>query len=259
MKRWVLLLVSVVVVSSAATAETEPRLARLEIELWPEYDQPAVLVMLQGWLPADAALPATVPLPMPAQAGGPHAVAKGPPGGRLLTAQHTVEVKGDWATVNVMTDMLEVRLEYYVDFASTGAERRYVFEWPGGLDVGQVTYEVMQPIGATDFSVEPPPSRQSVSNEGLTFHLGDLGPKTRNDRFSIGLAYTKTTPTLTSDTLSPSVPPVGQMPPVGGAPGRTPSGPGETNIWLLALMIVVGAALGAAFVFMASKRPKRKR
>jgi hypothetical protein len=254
-----LVLVSVILFSSAATAQIESRLARLHVELWPEYDRPAVLVMVQGWLAEDAALPATVRLPMPARAGRPHAVAKRAPDGALLMAQHTVDVKDDWAWVNLITDGGEVRLEYYVDLATTDPARRYVFQWPGGLDVEQVSYVVMKPIGAKEFSVEPPPSSQSVGNDGLTYHLGDLGPRARNEPFSIAVAYTKTTPTLTAVPLRPSAPPVGQMPPGGRIPGRTPSGSGGTNIWLLALMVVIGAALGGFWVFVASKRPKRKR
>ena len=259
MKRLILAVASIVLISSAATARTELRLARLQVDLWPEYDRPAVLVMLQGWLAADAALPANIRLPMPVHAGRPHAVAKGSPGGDLLMAQHTVDVKGNWAWVNVMTEVREFRLEYYVDLATTDPARRYVFEWPGGLDIGEVSYVVMQPTGAKDLSVEPPPSSQSVGNDGLTYHLGDLGAKARNEPFSIKITYTKTTPTLTAVPLRPSAPPMGQMPPAGSAPGGTPSGSGGTNIWLLALMVVLGAALGGFWVFMASKKPKGKR
>jgi hypothetical protein len=186
-------------------------------------------------------------------------VAKRAGDGTLVLAQYTVDVKGDWAAVNVMTDVREVRLEYYVDLSTTDPARRYVFQWPGGLDVERVSYAVMQPIGAKEFSVEPPPSSQSVGNEGLTYHLGDLGPKAPNEPFSIEIVYTKTTPTLTAVPLRPSAPPVGQMPPAGRTPGGTPSGSGGTNIWLLALMLVLGAALGGFWVFVASKRPKRKR
>lgn len=257
MKRLMLVLMSVILLSSAAPAQTEPPFARLQVELWPEYDRPAVLVMLQAWVAADATLPAAVRLPMPAQAGSPHAVAKRGADGALVLARHTVDVKGDWSWVNLITDVREVRLEYYVDLATTDPARRYVFKWPGGLDVAQVNYTVMQPMGATDFSVEPPPSSQSMGNDGLTYHLSDLGPKARNEPFSIAVAYTKATPTLTTAPLAPSVPPVGQMPPAGTTPGETPSGSGGTNIWLLALMLVLGAAIGGFWVFVASKRPKR--
>lgn len=249
MKRWRFALISIILFSSTATAETAPRLARLEVGLWPEYDRPAVLVMLHGWLAADAALPATIRLPIPAQAGRPHAVAKRAPGGTLLMAQHTVDIEGDWARVNLVTDVREVRLEYYVVLPISDPKRRYVFQWPGGLDIKQVTYEVMQPIGAKDLSVQPPPTIQSVGNDGLTYHLGDLGPKASSDTFSIGITYTKTTSTLTAVALRPPAPPVGQT------PAPKPSGSGGANKWLVALVIVLAAALAGTWIFKSSRKP----
>ncbi|MFQ5793211.1 MAG: hypothetical protein ACE5JI_22295 [Acidobacteriota bacterium] len=266
MKRRTLALTSIILVSSAATAQTEPRLARLEVALWPEYDRPAVLVMLQGWLTTDTALPATVRLPMPAQAGRPHAVAKRTPDGMLLLAQHRVDFEGKWARVNLMTDVREVRLEYYVDLASIDPGRRYVFEWPGGLDIEQVTYEVMQPIGAKDFSVEPSPSTQSGGKNGITYHLGDLGPKARKDTFFIEITYTKISPTLTAVALQVPAPPGGPTPPVGSASGGRPAIPAGTqadpdgvNKWLVAFVIVLAAAVGGASILMSSKKPQGKR
>lgn len=258
MKRWGLILISVVVVSSSGTAQTESRLARLEIALWPEYDRAALLVILKGWLVADAALPTTVPLPMPARAGQPHAVATKSADGALLMAQYTVDVQGDWATVNVITDGREVRLEYYVDLATTDSLRRALFTWPGGLDVRQVSYEVMQPHGAADLSVQPPPSRQSVGSDGLTYYVGELGPKTPLDTFSIAITYTKTTSALTAMGLQPTAPAVDQPPPASTRPAVTASGSGGTNIWLLVLAMASGATLGGIWVFIVIKRRRGK-
>jgi hypothetical protein len=258
-KWWAPALMSFVLVASAATAATEPRLASLEVALWPEYDRPAVLVMLHGRLVPNAALPATVHLPMPVEAGKPHAVAKRTPDGRLLLVSHTVSVTGESAIINVLTDEPEIWLEYYVDLATTDPQRRYVFTWPGGIDIAQVTYEVLQPIGAEGLSVKPPPGRQSVGNDGLTYYLGDLGPKGPNESFSIGVTYTKTTPTLTAFALPQQGAPVGQA--RGGMsppPAATPSGPGAATPWLVALVIGFAVTLAGIWVFMASKKPQRK-
>lgn len=258
MKSCALALMSFVLVSSAAAAETEPRLASLEVTLWSEYDRPAVLVMLHGRLVPNTALPATVHLPMPVIAGKPHAVAKRTPDGRLVLASHTVSVTGKSAIVNVMTDELEIRLEYYVDLARTDPQRRYVFTWPGGMAIEQVTYEVLQPIGAEGFSVTPP-GRQSVGSDGLTYYLGDLGPKGPNESFSIGVTYTKTTPTLTGVARQQQGAPVGQAP--GGMsppPAATPSGSGGATPWLVVMVIGFAVTLAGIWVFMASKKPQRK-
>lgn len=266
MRRQLLAVISIALMCSAAAAETAPRLERLEVTLWPEYDRPAVLVMLHGWLAADASLPAIVYLPMPARAGRPHAVAKRAPEGTLLVAEHSVEVEGDRARVKVMTDVPEIRLEYYVDLPSTDPRRRYVFEWPGGLDVERVTYEVMQPVGAEDFSVEPAPGTRSIDNNGLTYHLGDLGSKSRNDTFSIGITYAKSTPTLTVLALQPQPPPASQTLPAASAPGGVPAAPAATpsgrsgaETWLIVLVILLAAALGGTWLFMSRRKVERER
>ena len=254
MKWWALALMSFVLVSSAATAETEPRLASLDVGLWPEYDRPAVLVILRGRLVPNTTLPATVHLPMPVEAGNPHAVAKRTADGRLLLASHTVNVTGKSAIVNVMTDEPEIRLEYYVDLARTDPQRRYVFTWPGGIDIEQVTYEVLQPTGAEGLSVKPPPGRERV-DDGLTHYFGDLGPKGPNESFSIAVTYTKTTPLLTAVALQQQGAPVGQDP--GGMsppPAATPSGSDGVPTWLLVTVIGFAITLAGVWIFIASKR-----
>ena len=48
--------------SDNGAPKRSPRLASLQIEIWPEFDRPAALVILRGELAADVALPATVSL-----------------------------------------------------------------------------------------------------------------------------------------------------------------------------------------------------
>jgi len=73
-------------------------LAALEIALWPEFDQPSVLVIMNGQL-AGVALPASVSVRIPAASGGPHAVAVvGADGGLFQTPFTTTPAGGDIIT-----------------------------------------------------------------------------------------------------------------------------------------------------------------
>ena len=70
-------------VFAAENAGAKARLAHLEIEIWPEYDQSAALIILKGELAADSAR--AVSLRIPAASGGPIAVAQASAaGGNLL-------------------------------------------------------------------------------------------------------------------------------------------------------------------------------
>src|SRR3972149_4401182 len=62
--------------SARDLAEGNPRLASLQIEIWPEFDRPAAaLVILKGEIAANVPLPAAVSLRIAAASGGPTAVA----------------------------------------------------------------------------------------------------------------------------------------------------------------------------------------
>ena len=67
--RPILLLLLLLLVALPVAAQTEvTQLDTLTVELWPDYDRPAMLVILTGTLPESAALPATVTIPLPPEA-----------------------------------------------------------------------------------------------------------------------------------------------------------------------------------------------
>lgn len=234
----------------ASAAAAQLRLDRLEVTLWPEYDRPSVLVILHATLPADTALPAIVPLPMPTAAGAPHAVAKEGPTGNLLVAQYSVEAGGDWSTVKVLTDSPSVRLEYYAPLTMTDSQRRHRFYWPAGLAVGQIFYEVLHPVGATSMSVTPP-ADQVVEADGLTFYHADLGSRAGSEPFSITLAYAKETSTLSSPAAQ-AAPPTSAPQTSAAAESQPPS---KVSTWMPLVLIGLAVAIGLALMF---RRPGRR-
>jgi len=250
-------------VSAQEATPTQPRLERLEIAIWPEYDQPSVLVMLRAWLSPDTPLPNSIPLPIPTAAGSPSAVAKRFPGGELLVAQYMLETGEEMSTAYVSTDSPEIRLEYYVPLDLSADERHYHFQWPGGLAIDRVLFEVMQPIGATGFTVQPAEGAPALANDGLIYQREDLGPVTVDQSFTIEVDYTKTSPTLTASALQPTVhqsQPPGVQPPVpiaptGGSATQTEAPPSDgVSPWLIPGLIVIG--VGILLVFMALKGKK---
>ena len=62
--------------AESSRAQSIPRLDRLEVAIWPEYDQPAALIIIRGFVSADTPLPAVIPLAMPFDVPEPNAVAK---------------------------------------------------------------------------------------------------------------------------------------------------------------------------------------
>lgn len=243
--------------AAASWAQVPPRLERLEVAIWPEYDQPSALVMLRGFVPADVPLPTVVPLAMPVEVGEPNAVAKRSPDGQgLLLAAYTVEARDRWKIFGIETDSREVRLEFYVPMDLSQPQREFVFEWPGGIDVGQIFYEIQQPVGATDMVIVPPPGERRPGPDGLTYAFSDLGPRSANEAATIAITYTKSSPGLSSATLQPSFPPPAQQSapaPAQEAPATQPADDGSSQ-WMVTVVIVVAVGILLLWFVMSGKK-----
>ncbi len=188
-------------ISSFALAQTEVEFERLEVSFWPEYDRSSVLVIIQATLSPEISFPATVSLPIPTSVGEPHAVAFRSEAGELLQADYTRQVNGDWATISVVTDYPAVRLEYYDRLTFEDQDRSYTFTWPGGVDLGAFSYEVQQPLGASDLRVTPP-GEPLVGEDGLTYLGKDLGTQPASSTFEITFSYMKPTPGFSGENPS---------------------------------------------------------
>jgi len=230
------------------------RLDRLEVSLWPEYDRLAMLVLYRATLAPQAKLPATVTLPIPAIAGMPHAVATRGADGQLLNAQFTREVAGEWARVVILTNSPAVQLEYYAELATDGSKRRFAFSWPGGPEIGALTFEVQQPPTATSLTLTPAAASQSVHDDGLTYHRADLGGVKSGATARLELTYEKPSASLTAPQSPVSAPQQGEASP-GAAPGGEPTSPTDP-----ALLMVFGlvAVIVVAF-FMATRGGTKKK
>ena len=240
--------------------QTQQPLERLEVVLWPEYDQSAVLIMYRGWLAPDTVLPTTVALPMPDSVAVPSAVAKRPIGGDLLLTPYTVESLDGWQWAYVQTDAPEIRLEYYIDLTTDDANRRFQFEWPGGPAIDQIAYEVMQPLGASDLKVSPGSSRPQLAADGLVYQREEIGGVPEGGQFFIDVSYTKTSPGLTAANLGTFQAPPPPLPPSSQA-FETPATkdspsvkPDEKTNWLLVLPIVLIAGVGIIWLVLRSPK-----
>jgi hypothetical protein len=139
----------------ALVTQTSLRLEQLQIDLWPEFDRPDMLVIYRGTLPTDVPLPATVTLRLPARVGEPHAVAYNDGSGNLLEASYSTTLADDWLLVSVEAPTPNFQLEYYDNLTRVGDERIYTFTWPGDYAVDQLDFALLPPVGASQIQTKP--------------------------------------------------------------------------------------------------------
>ena len=225
----------------AQAQESSPDLATLAVELWPDYDRPTVLVLITGSLAPTVALPATVTIPLPANADV-HAVA------RISTTNTLVDdivfEESDGA-VTLTTPDSRFRVEYYLPYEQSGEDRSFAADWVFPFAVASVTVNVQEPAAATNFAISPAPQSVTTGQDGLTYHL--LAPQTlaAGQPLEFDLTYTLADNVLTVETATEgdtaSAPPASE-------PEQTTAASGNGNLPLI-LAGVGGLIISATLIW----------
>ena len=181
-------------------AQEVPQAESLEIALWPEYDRSEMLVIMRMQLLEDAILPTTVEIPMPTRVGEPSAVAKWDPNiGPNDQVQWSRITDDEWSKIAINTDTAGVWLEYYDALTLDGSERSYSFQWPGGFEIGSLQVKVQQPQAAESMSVSG--ATDIVEEDGLRYHIVDVGPLGSSESIRIDISYTNPIGQLTNPAM----------------------------------------------------------
>jgi hypothetical protein len=216
-----------------AVAQGDLQIPQASLRLWPEYDDPGVLVIFAGSFADTAAFPQKVAFPVTTGARNIQATVNDAAEG-LLTQQWQME--GNKVTYTLPQPGFH--LEYYVDRPPSGNLREIVHTFEAPYPIESLEIAVQQPARATDFSVTPQPSSVITGSDGLTYHI---------------IRYTKTDSGVTAPQLA-----VTSATPVAGAsesPGAQPKPATPTN-WLPFALIGAGllALIGIGVYWFLSHR-----
>lgn len=225
-----------------------PGISELDVDLWPDYDHPSVLVLMTGQLPADTSLPATVTVPIPEEATV-NAVAR-IEDNELFTIPETDVDQDTPGRLTLTTPNLGFRVEYYLPYEADGENHSFVFEWQANIPVESLFVSVQQPAVASDMNVVPLPDDVITGADTLRYHNLQAGAVPAGDSFSVEVDYRLGDNRLTTAVLSDFQPLVG--------PDPAPAADDSFN-WPI-LLAVMGGVLVVAAVgwFILSQRQSRR-
>jgi hypothetical protein len=193
----------------AASAQAEVRLTSLEVDLWPEYDRPGVLVIYRITLSPAVSLPADLTLRIPAESGEPNAVAARDAEGGLYNVNFKREVTDGWSRIRFTATMPEIQVEYYdPQLDIQGNNRFFEYHWPGDYAIDTLLIEVQQPLGAEEMRTTPSLGNGVTREDGLIYYSYQVGSIGADQSFDVSLEYQKSSSALTAEGLQvkPSVP-----------------------------------------------------
>ncbi len=210
MRRWLalLLVLGALSIPIQARAQSPIKLSMLQVQLWPEYDQPSMLVIYDFKLPDSVKLPVSVAISFPKD-GHLVAVASLASDGSLLNTDYigpTVNEAWQSITIQIQTPTT-YHLEYYAPLTRTGDQRQFKYLWPGDYAVDDLSISVRLPPDTTSI-VTNPDMKSAKGADGSSNLIKDFGARAAGQQFPLQLTYTKTTNTLSvpAESVQPSKP-----------------------------------------------------
>jgi hypothetical protein len=194
---------------SFASAQTDVTLSSVEVNLWPEYDQPSMLVIVDFLASPDTPLPVDLTFRIPLEANL-IAVAYATGEGGWINAPFTGPTEvGEWQVLTMPIQQYTMhRFEYYQPLTIAGGQRTYSYLWEGAYAVDEFFVTVLEPLDAISFFMEP--AHSSVEQLGaLTYYESETVALARGQQYVMNLRYEKTTDRLhrpASQDLQPATP-----------------------------------------------------
>ena len=196
------ILIALFVSIPSVGAQESPSLESLAIDLWPEYDDPSVLVIYKAVLSPQVSLPAEITLRIPVEAGAPFAVAVGPDPSSVADVVYDTQVMGDWLDVSFIATTPVIQFEYYDPrLVKEGSLRTFNYTWPGDYAVNALDLQVQHPLGASSVSVMPTAGRVVQNNDGFAYNIIEVGALSEGSIFDIAVSYQKETDALSIESL----------------------------------------------------------
>ena len=243
-------LLLVALLAAPALAYANPRLSSLHVQMWPEFDRRAMLVIINGELAPDTTLPAQVSLRIPSSSGGPVAVAySNAPGSQLLNLPYEVTKSADHFTLRFSAPQRFIHVEYYDMLATGSPERRYTYVWPGDLPVDRLIVTLQEPAEASAVSALPDLGPRTAGADGLYYRTLELGAYEAGKQLPVEIRYTKPDPRTSSEILKPAA---ADSPATAASSERYPA-------WVPLAAAMLGISVSAPLLWWLWRRRTRRR
>jgi len=181
-----------------ASAQAVISLDFLRVQLWPEYDQSAMLVIYDFQVPASASFPQPISIRLPKDADL-LAVAQ-QVNQNLVNVEYAPLTKdGEWATLSFTANQTGVyHIEYYAPLNKNASARDYTFTWPGDYAVTKLEISLQEPTGATQIKTDPTLPDVAPAADNFIYHHGVFHAVPGGKPFQMKITYSKSDDTLSA-------------------------------------------------------------
>ena len=232
-----------------ALADQATHITTLDISVWPEYDQPGVLVQYQGQLASTGTSVTSRDLSVLVPKGA----GVGAACGIKSDGSHTSETwkesdAGDgFTTVTYTESEPQFHVEFYYNPLVGSPDKTMDFTYEASSPVDDLYLEIQHPLKATNFTLSPDAPSSNTDKDGFTYHVYNQKQVAAGQTVSSKISYTKTDP-------NPSV--SGQKPTAATATNQETSGGINPNLVVVLAVLAAAAGLIAYFAFIRRPQPQ---
>ncbi len=209
MRKWfaLLLVLGVLGLPQTAMAQNATKLAKLQVQLWPEYDKPSMLVIYDFTVPDTESLPVNVSIRMPKDADLAAVASQGIDGNLINSDYAGPTTDGDWQVVAVkIQTQATYHLEYYQPIVSSGVTRQFGYVWPGDYATDDFNLAVRIPADTVNITTDPLLTT-SQSTDQTNYLIKDFGALGAGQSVALTINYTRSSNALGAETaVKPSQP-----------------------------------------------------
>ena len=205
-KLFLILLVASIFLTASSPAQTiDPGLQinQMEIDIWPEYDQPSTLVIYRISFASLTSFPSKVSFKIPVSAGDPYSVAMKDLDGLLYDLEYSVIPDGNWNRIEFITSTPDIQLEFYDPITMNSSKTHsYSFRWISDYPINNLKVVIQKPKYATGMTIQPDFGSGQISpDDGLMYYTTDAGSVKLGETVNIFLTYPKTSFELSASIL----------------------------------------------------------
>ncbi|MCL5263742.1 MAG: zinc ribbon domain-containing protein [Chloroflexi bacterium] len=217
-----------------------PRVKQMKLSVWPEYDEPRVLVMYDGEFADKSGYPREVSFRLPKGADISQVCGISDKGEHLCQLYETKQ-DGDYIVLTYSVPVPHFFLEYYFNPVGSDAVRNLAYTFSATYPTDKLDVEIQQPLRSSDFTITPAAQLSNSDKDGFKYSLLSYKKLNQDQKVELNVSYSK-------QDNRPSVAKKQQ-----GAPGGSVD-TGNVNLWAL----LGGSALfGLAAFYVVSRRPGR--
>lgn len=203
-----LLILATAAVPPARAESASLALKNIKVSVWPEYDEPKVLVTYEGEF-GGATFPQEVQFRLPAGAEAAQVCALKKPADEHICQLYQIKPEGDGLLLTYTLPIPTFFVEFYYYPLQGAGPRDIDFSFRPLYPVESLELEVQEPLRAAEFRLAPPSSTVSSDGQGFRYYHYQYSNLPSEQPVQVKIAYSK----------ADANPSVAKRQPGGAAPG----------------------------------------